>query len=75
MPLSDTKQVQLLLEGNGRVKREKPGIVGESDYSAGTLGLRYVRQNVTLTGGWQRKFNDVNQDNTNRLLFHGTYGF
>ena len=74
VPLNETRQVQLLLEGNGRLRREKPGI-GESEYRAGTLGLRYVRQNMTLTGAWQRRFNDLDQDDTNLLLFHGTYGF
>ncbi len=73
VPLNETKRVQLLLEASARVRREVPG--REAEYGAGTLGLRYLRKNLTFTGGFQHRVNDLDSDNTSLLLFNGTYGF
>jgi len=72
LPLNDTKRIQLLLEGNARIRRETRG--RETEYGAGTIGLRYVLKNLTFTGAVQHRFNDVDSDNTNLFLFNGTYG-
>lgn len=73
VPLNDTKRIQLLLEGNARMRRETRG--RESEYGAGTIGLRYILKNLTFTGALQHRFNDLDSDNTTLFLFQGTYGF
>ena len=75
IPLTSSKNIQLLLEGNGRLSREKPMPIGEAEYLAGTLGLRYVTHHIALTGGWQRRLNEKESEDTDLFLFQGSYTF
>lgn len=75
LPLNNTKRIQLLLEGNARMRREKRGFnPPDAEYRAGTVGLRYIRKNMIFTAALQHRLNGLNDD-TDIFLFHGAYGF
>ncbi len=76
VPLNETRQVQLLLEGNFRVNRQTfVPANANADYTALTPSLRYVTKNIALTAGWQHRFNEKPNDDSDSLLFQGSYSF
>ncbi len=52
-PLSESREVQLILEGNGTVKSE---FLLEESHIGFTAGIRYVTAQIHLTGGIQHRF-------------------
>lgn len=76
LPLNESAKIQLLLEGNARMKRDTP-FGGE--YTAVTTGLRYVSRHVTLNGGWQHRFNKImgnkKFDDSDLFMLYVSYDF
>ena len=72
-PLSDSRRLQLILEGNANVKNEAPF---EGNYMATTGALRYVASHIHLSGGIQHRFKqDAGIKDTNRFVFLAGYLF
>ncbi len=72
IPLVDSRALQLMLEGNGRVKRNS--FIG-NEYAGFTGGLRYVTRHVAINGAWQRRIGQDPFDDSNQLIFYGSYLF
>jgi len=72
IPLDEAKTLQLILEANSRVNREFPL---ERQYVAVTGGLRYVTRHLTFNGGWQHRVSQAPVDDSNQLIFYGSYFF
>ncbi len=72
VPLNESRELQLILEANGRVNREFPL---EREYAAATAGLRYATRHLALNGGFQRRINQSPFEDSSRLIFYGSYLF
>ncbi|HET6370277.1 MAG TPA: hypothetical protein VFG95_03725 [Nitrospiria bacterium] len=73
LPLSNSRRLQLLLEGNATISNEVPL---EGSYTGATAALRYVTTSVNFTGGVQYRFyHESNVDNVPRLVAQASYLF
>lgn len=72
IPLIESRELQLILEGNARSDKESK--LG-NDYAAITGGLRYVTRHIALNGGWQHRLNQDPFGGSERLIFYGSYFF
>lgn len=64
VPLSEAKEVQLIIEANARVSQE---LLLERQHAAVTGGLRYVTRHLALNGGWQKRLNQNPLEDSDRL--------
>jgi hypothetical protein len=72
-PLTDSRRLQLILEGNATVKDQTPF---EGNYIAITGALRYVTAHIHLSGGIQHRFKqDTGTKDTDRFVFQAGYLF
>ncbi len=72
IPLIESRELQLILEGNGRTKRNT--FIG-NEYAAATIGLRYVSRHLAVNGGYQYRVGQSPFDDSNLLIFYGSYFF
>lgn len=73
LPLTESRRIQLLLEGNITWDNY---IEFQGNYTAITAGLRYVNLHINVTGGMQQRFKrDDGVDNTRRLVLQLSYLF
>jgi hypothetical protein len=75
LPLSQSRQIQLILETNSTVRNEIPL---QGNYTAVTAALRYVTPSFQMTGGVQRRFKrdeGVEDTDPDRLVFQASYLF
>ncbi len=76
LPLNETRQLQLLLEGNAKVDRQTfVPANANGDYKAVTSSLRYVAKQIALTAGWQHRFNENPNDDSDLLMLQGSFIF
>jgi len=79
VPINKSRTLQFLLEGNMRLGREtrsfQTSITNNGDYVAILPGFRYITNQIALTGGWQHRFNEGANDDTDMLIFNGNYSF
>ncbi len=72
-PLTDSRRLQLILEGNATVKDQAPF---EGNYMAITGALRYVASHIHFSGGIQHRFKqDSGIQDTDRFVFQTGYLF
>ncbi len=72
-PLTESKQLQLLLEVNTTQNNDT---LFEGDYTGLTAALRYVTSYLNVTGGIQKRIrSESGVDDTNRLIFQGSLQF
>lgn len=72
-PLTESKQLQLLLEVNTTQNNDT---LLEGDYTGLTAALRYVTSHFNVTGGIQKRIrSESGVDDTNRLVFQGSLQF
>ncbi|MEK7279170.1 MAG: hypothetical protein AAB090_00800, partial [Nitrospirota bacterium] len=72
-PLTDSRRLQLILEGNATVKDQAPF---EENYIAITGALRYMTAHIHLSGGIQHRFKqDTGIQDTDRFVFQAGYLF
>jgi hypothetical protein len=72
-PLTESRRLQLILEGNATVKDQAPF---EGNYIAITGALRYVASHVQFSGGIQHRFKqDAGIQDTDRFVFQAGYQF
>jgi len=72
IPLIDSRELQLMLEGSGRIDRN--AFIG-NEYAAATIGLRYVGRHLAVNGGYQRRIGQAPFDDSNLAIFYGSYFF
>jgi hypothetical protein len=72
-PLTESRQLQLLLELNITNQNDTPF---EGDYTGVTAALRYVNAHLNVTGGIQTRIRSAtNVDDTNRFIVQGSVLF
>ncbi len=72
VPLSEAKEIQLIIEANARVKQE---LLLERQYAALMGGIRYIKRHIALNAGWQHRINQSPLEDSDRLIFYGSYFF
>lgn len=73
IPVTESRQLQAILELNAILKNEIPS---EGNYTAATGGLRYVSPRLSITGGIQHRIKSEDGfDDTNRLIVQASYFF
>lgn len=74
-PLTDSRQLQLILEGNTTVRDQA---LFEGNYMAITGALRYVTSHIHFSGGIQHRFKrdkGIQDTDTDRFVFQAGYLF
>ncbi len=72
-PLTESKQLQLLLEAN--ITHHNNAAL-EGSYTGTTAGLRYVHSHLNVTGGIQRRIrSETGVNDTSRFVVQGSYLF
>lgn len=74
-PLTDSRQLQLILEGNTTVRDQA---LFEGNYMAITGALRYVTSHIHFSGGIQHRFKrdkGIQDTDTDRFIFQAGYLF
>ncbi|MCG3117569.1 MAG: hypothetical protein LLH30_18015 [Candidatus Manganitrophus sp. SA1] len=78
LPLSPSRQIQLIFEANTTLRNEIPL---QGNYTGLTAALRYVTSSFQLTGGMQRRLKQDDEDveiedtNPDRFILYASYLF